>query len=344
MKAAVFRGPGRIAVEEMPSPELTPDSAILKVEACGICGSDLRTYSSGMRIDRPWQILGHEVAGTVIAVGANVTGLRVGQPLAIAADVSCGECWYCKRALFNLCDRHQILGTHFAGGLAEQLWLSPEILARGIYHPIPTGVSFVAAAMAEPASSVIASQEQAAIQLGDTVAIIGAGPIGCLHVEVARARGARTIMVERNAPRLAFAREMGAEHAIDASQEDPVALARELTGGLGVDVAIVAAPSAQAQEQAVRMVRKRGTVVLFGGLPKSDPMTHLDGNIIHYGELRVIGAFSYHPSHHAKALDYIGRGLIRAERYITRFSLPQVVEAFTAAKSGSAIKVIITPT
>lgn len=344
MKAAVFRGPGRLATEEIPAPELMPDSAILQVEACGICGSDLRTYTSGMRIEKPWQVLGHEVAGTVVAVGAEVQHLAVGQRLAIAADVFCGECWYCKRALFNLCDRHQILGTHFAGGLAEQLWLSPEILARGIYHTIPEGVSFVEAAMAEPASSVIASQEQASIQLGDTVVIIGAGPIGCLHIEIARARGARTIMVERNVPRLDFAREMGAEYWIDATQEDPVARVRAITDGLGADVAIVAAPSAQAQEQAVRMVRKRGSVVLFGGLPKSDPMTHLDGNIIHYGELRVIGAFSYHPSHHAKALDYIARGLISAHRYITCYSLDEVGLAFEAAKSGSAIKVIITPT
>jgi L-iditol 2-dehydrogenase len=122
-----------------------------------------------------------------------------------------------------------------------------------------------------------------------------------------------------------------------------VARVRELTGGLGADVVIVAAPSAPAQEQAVRMVRKRGVVVLFGGLPKADPMTSLDGNIIHYGELRVIGAFSYHPSHHAKALDYIARGQISARRYITRFSLADVVAAFEAAKSGTAIKVIITP-
>lgn len=343
MKAAVFRGPGRLAVEEIAGPELTPDSAILTVEACGICGSDLRTYSSGMRIDRPWQVLGHEVAGTVVAVGAEVRHLTVGQPLAIAADVSCGACWYCRRALFNLCDQHQILGTHFAGGLAEQLWLAPAILARGIYHPIPAGVSFVEAAMAEPAASVIASQEQAGIQLGDTVVVIGAGPIGCLHVEIARARGARTIMVERNAARLAFAREMGAEFGVDTREEDPVARVRAITGGLGADVAIVAAPSAEAQEQAVRMVRKRGTVVLFGGLPRNDPLTHLDGNSIHYGELRVIGAFSYHPSHHAKALDYIARGQISARRYITRYSLADVVQAFEAAKGGSAIKVIITP-
>lgn len=343
MQAAVFRGPGKITVEETPPPSLEPDGLILRVEACGICGSDLRTLQHGMRFDREWQILGHEIAGVVAEVGSRIEGYRVGDRLAVAADIHCGHCYYCRRALYNLCEAWRLIGAHYPGGMAEYMALPADILQRGIVHRTPDGLSSVHATLAEPAASVLASQHEAGVEPGDVVAVIGSGPMGCLHVQVARARGARPLLIGRRAERLQVAEGLGAWQLLDSSQVDPVATVRAMTDGRGADVAIVACSSRQAQAQAVDMVRKRGRVLVFGGLPREDPITHLDSNRIHYHELRIYGTFSYHPSYHQVALDMLAHGQIEAGKIVTAtYPLERVKEAFEAAHSASQLKVVIT--
>lgn len=343
--AAVFRGPGQLGVEALPYPQVPADGLILKVMACGICGGDLRTYQHGLRIEKDWQILGHELNGVVVDVGENVEDYQIGDRLAIAADVSCQHCYYCRRGLYNLCDRWELLGAHHAGGLQQYMTVTEAILRRGIVHRIPAGLDHIQAALSEPMSSVLASQHNIGIDLGETVAILGAGPIGCLHVEIAKARGARPIILERIPERLEFAVSLGVEAAILADDDtDVIAAVQALTEGRGADVAIVAAPSKSAQDQAVRMVRRRGRVVLFGGLPKHDPLTSLDSNIIHYSELTIFGAFSYHPRFHQIALDLLARGRIQTEKIITGvYPLELLLDAFQAAMTGQEVKVIITP-
>ncbi len=343
MKAAIFRGPGQLAVEEIAYPELPPDGLILQVKACGICGSDLRAYQHGLRFDREWQILGHEIAGVVAEVGRDVPDYQVGERLAIAADVHCQQCYYCRRALYNLCENWQVIGAHYAGGMAEYMQVPEAILRRGMVHRMPEGLSFVAATVAEPASSVLASQHEIAVDLGETVVVIGDGPVGCLHVQVARARGARPILIGRRAERLRLAERIGAWRIIDARQADTVAAVRALTEGRGADVAIVACASKEAQADAVNMVRKRGRVVLFGGLPKSDPITQLDSNRIHYDELHIYGAFSYHPRYHRMALDLLARGQIETDKIVTAtYPLVRAVAAFEVALSRAELKVVLT--
>jgi L-iditol 2-dehydrogenase len=344
MKAAVFRGPNQLKVEDVPYPTLPQGGLILKVEACGVCGSDLRTFEHGMRFAEGSQILGHEIAGQVVEVGQDATDYKVGERLAVAADVHCGHCYYCLRALYNLCESWQLIGTHYPGGFSEYMLLDEAILRRGIVHRTPQGVSGPAAALAEPASSVLASQFNAQVEVGETVVIFGAGPIGCLHVEVTRDRGAKPVVVELSPPRLAVAEGLGLEKALLAGRSDVVAEVRALTGGRGADVAIVAAPSKKAQAQALEVVRKRGRIVFFGGLPQAEQMASLNTNLIHYNELAVIGAFSYHPRFHELALDQIARGKIRAEKIITGlYPLQRIVEAIGAARSGAEVKVVITP-
>lgn len=344
MRAAVLRGPGKLAVEDMPTPVVPPDGLLLKVMACGICGSDLRSYQHGMRSDNEWQILGHELNGLVAEVGRDVHDYQVGDRLAVAADVSCHDCYYCDRALFNLCENWKLIGAHYPGGMAEYMLLPVDILRRGIVHHIPEGLSYIEAALAEPMSGVLASHYNIGLELGEIVAIIGAGPIGCLHVEIAKARGARPIIIELNPQRLDKAKALGVEAAIAAGEEDVIAKVRQLTAGYGADVSIVAAPSAAAQAQAIQMMRKRGRVVLYGGLPKTAPTAELNTNIIHYDELTVFGAFSYHPRFHQLALEMLARGQIQAAKIITNtYPLEQVIEAFESAKSGDEIKAIIIP-
>ncbi|NDJ78175.1 MAG: alcohol dehydrogenase catalytic domain-containing protein [Chloroflexi bacterium] len=346
MKAVVFRGPGQIACEDVPRPDVPPDGVLLKVTACGICGGDLRAFKHGLRSEREWQILGHEISGVVAEVGTEVTDYAVGDRLAVAADVSCHDCYYCRRALFNLCEDWKLLGLDYPGGMAEYMQLPEAILRRGIVHRLPATLSDLDSALAEPASSVLWAQQTLQVEPSEVVAIIGDGPIGALHVQVARLRGAKPIMIGITGGRLDMFlnNDLGAWHVLDNLKQDVVAEVQALTEGRGADVAIVANPFKETQAQAVNMVRKRGRVGLFGGLPKSDPITHLDSNRIHYDELSVIGNFSYHPSMHATALDLLDRGLIQASKIITAsYPLEQVQEAFAAAMNATELKVVLTP-
>jgi L-iditol 2-dehydrogenase len=347
MRAVVVRGPGHLAVEEVPYPELPPDGLILEIKACGICGGDLRTWQGGLRTGgAEWQILGHELNGIVAEVGSEVHDYQVGDRLAVAADVSCHDCYYCDRALYNLCENWKLLGAHYPGGMADYMRLPFDILRHGIVHRIPDGLEHIPAALAEPMSSVIASQHNINVDLGENVLIIGAGPIGCLHIEIAKARGAHPIIVELVEERLAYAESLGVKAAIKGGDDEQVLeQVRALTGGYGADVAITAAPSKYPQALAVRAVRKRGRVVLFGGLPKQNPITELDSNIIHYNELRIFGAFSYHPRFHQIALEMLADGQIQVDKIITNtYPIERALDAFEALKAGKEVKAVITPT
>jgi L-iditol 2-dehydrogenase len=346
MKAAFLVAAREFEIREFQDPVAPDDGLVLKVEACGVCGSDLRRWKEGPPPGVDGITPGHEVSGVVEQVGKNVTHYTPGDRIAIAPDVHCGYCYYCMRGLYNLCDNLRFLGITpgYPGGFAEKMVLTGEVLSNGIVHPMPDGLSFSHAAIAEPCCSVLAMHERAGTSLGDIVVVLGAGPIGCLHVAIAKARGASAIVSEPIQKRLEMVEAFQPDATIDATREDVVACVRELTGGLGADIVVCANPVASTQTQAVEMVRKRGTVVLFGGLPKATPMTTLDGNIIHYGEIEVVGAFSYHPTYHELALDLLNRGIIPADRLISNtFSLEKVGEAFEASASGDVIKVVVTP-
>lgn len=343
MKAAVFEDIEKIVVREVPDPVCDAGSIVVRVEACGICGSDIRNYHAGLRSGAKGQIMGHELSGSVVQVDRTARKYSLDQRVAIAPDVSCGECYYCRRGWVNLCANHRMLGTHWPGGFAQYIHLPAEVLLHGMVHPMPPGLSFEAAALAEPASSVLAAQQNAGVGLGDTVAVFGDGPVGCLHLDVARARGAsRVIMVGLR--RLAQARKFAPDALIDAASQDPVAEIRRFTDGLGADVVIAATPVAATQAQGVEAVRKRGTVILFGGLPKTSPTATLNTNLIHYNEIRLVGAFSYPAYMHERALAVIKEGKIDAKKYFTRtVSLDGISEGIRAAETGEALKVLVKP-
>jgi L-iditol 2-dehydrogenase len=345
MKAAVLVDARRLEIREVPDPVVPDDGLVLEVKACGVCGSDLRRWKEGPAEGSDPIIPGHEAAGVVVEVGKATSDYSVGERLAVAPDIHCGHCYYCQRGLFNLCDDIRMLGITpgYAGGFAERLLLTREVLTNGIVHRMPEELSFIEGALAEPCSSVVAAHEKAGTSPKDTVVVLGAGPIGCIHVEVAAARGARVIVSEPSPSRRELARRFEAEVIIDPSSEKVVGRVRELTGGLGADIVICANPTAETQSQAVEMVRKGGRVVLFGGLPKSEPMTTLDANRIHYGEIEVVGAFSYHPTGHELALELLKRKAISAELLVTHeFPLERVGEAFETADKGEGLKVVVT--
>jgi L-iditol 2-dehydrogenase len=344
MKAALLVAPQKYEVREVPDPTAPPDGVVLRVGACGVCGSDLRRWREGPPAGTDAVIGGHEIAGEVIEVGERVTRYQVGDHLAVAPDVHCGTCYYCERGWFNLCDHLRFLGITpgFQGGLAQKMVLSGDVFANGVVHSMPAGMTMVEGALAEPASSVLACHDQAGTDLGQTVLVMGGGPIGCLHLVAARARGAAVILSEPSEERRAIAAQFEPDLVLDPTSDDIKARVRHFTGGVGPDVIICANPVAASQTQAVEVVRKGGKVILFGGLPKANPMTSLDGNLVHYGEIEVIGSFSYHPTYHALALKVIEQKRICADQLVTHcFPLEQINEAFQMAAGGKALKVVV---
>ena len=345
MKAAVLEDFNKLVVKEVPTPEVDQDSVLVRVKACAVCGSDIRIYHSGnSRVHMP-QIIGHEIAGQVVKVGKNVTKYKEGDRVAIGADVPCGECAFCEAGIGNNCQINYAMGYQFAGGFAEYVLLNRIVVNFGPVHKIPDHVSFDEAAMAEPLGCVLNALELSNIRLGDSVDIIGAGPIGCMIIGVARRMGAtKVIVVQRSKARLEYARRFGADVYVLSSEEDAIERVLEETNGLGADVVITANPSPQAQADAIRMAKNRARVNLFGGLPKDKSMVTLDTNIIHYKELFVHGAHGALPIHHGKAVELIASGAINVNDYISHhFSLDDINEAFQAAEGHEGMRVVVNP-
>lgn len=343
MKAAVFRGIENIVVEEIPIPECPEDGVLIKVHFCGICGGDIRNYSNGLRGGIQEQIMGHEISGEIVEVGGSAKKWRIGDRVALAPDVSCGKCWYCKRGLVNLCQNHKMLGTHFPGGYAQYISLPGEVIERGFIEKIPENISYREAAFAEPVSGVVACHKRIGTSAGDTVVIIGDGPIGCVHIEVAHAFGAKAVILGRR--KLARTAQFKPDLAVDnKNPERAVEEVLDITNGLGADYVIVATPNVEPQMQALKMVRKRGTVVIYGGAPKNACIAQLDSNLIHYNEITVTGSFSYPSNGLENALQMIGDKKVSAEKYLNAtVSLYDIPEGIRKSKSGEAIKVLIDP-
>ncbi len=344
MKSAFLVAPMTFEVRENNPPALPADGLLLKVKACSVCGSDLRRWKEGPPEGMKEIISGHEIAGEVIEVGKNTTRYKVGDRLAFSPDVHCGHCFYCKRGLYNLCENQKLIGItpEYSGGFTEIMAVDGNILENGIVHPIPENLSYDWAALAEPLSSVLALHDRVGTTLGDTIVVMGGGPIGCLHIAVAKARGCSVILSEPSSERRDMAKLFEPEVIVDPFNEDLKHAVLKFTHGRGAEMAICANPIAATHTQAVEIVRKRGVVALFGGLPKANPMTSLNANLIHYNEIEVVGAFSYHPRFHEMALDIISKGLIPAEKLITHtMPLEDISKAFETASSGQALKVMI---
>lgn len=344
MTAVIFEGKEKMRIAERPIPACGAREVLLQIAACGICGGDARSYFSGDQFTSKERIPGHEPVGVVAEAGKDNTGWKPGQKIALAADVHCGQCFYCKRGIFNMCARLRILGKHLDGGLADYLLLTEDILERGILNPVPEGLSLLHAAVSEPLCSVLASHDELNIQAGETVAVIGSGPMGILHLELLRIRKATVIIIDTSMERLERAkRDFGAEFTVLAGRDEPVERVREITDGVGADVAIVAAPSAAAVQQALRLVRKRGRIGAFAGLPAAEAEVPIDINYLHYNEIRIAGNFSYHPGYHAKALALLVSGAVRCDRLVTRYPIQETERGLHDIRAGAVLKAVVVP-
>lgn len=346
MRVARFHAPGDIRLEDAPEPTPGSREVKIRVRACSTCGTDVKISKFGHHHIDPPRVMGHEIAGEVVEVGADVPGWVAGDRVQVIAAIPCGECDECRAGRMTICPNQVSMGYHFDGGFAEYMVVPENVLKVDGLNRIPDGVSYAEASVAEPLACALNAQELVRVEKGDDVVVIGSGPIGCLHVRLARSRGARRVfLVELSAERLQLAAErVQPDEAIVGSEVDPVARVLELTGGRGADVVITAAASGRAQEQAVGMVARGGRISFFGGLPKDDPIIALDSNLVHYRELMIIGANGSSPDHNKRALDLIATGAVPVDDLIThRLPLEQVLDGIGIVSRGEAIKVTIEP-
>ena len=319
---------------------------MLRVHTCGLCGSDLRTLRSGHRkVTLPW-ILGHEISGQIAQVGDRYPGPgRQGDRLSVAPLVYCGRCDFCQSGQYELCEDYREIAQAWHGGFAEYVAIPEEAVQNGTIRLVPAGLDMALAAIAEPVSSCIHAQEKGAVGLGDTVIVMGAGPIGCIHITLARARGADAIIaVDVSADRLAQAKRFEPDALVSASESDLPKEVRKLTNGRGAEVIITANPSPQAQVQAVEMARKGGRILLFGGLPTTESCPRIDMNLVHYNALHLIGTTIFAPRHHRQALQVLADGRINGQTLIThRGHLEDFPAIANEALDGRVCKAVIQP-
>ena len=342
MKAGVLLSVNDVSYTTIADPKLETGDMLVKVKAATVCGTDIRILRGKKTIGiRYPSVLGHEFAGVVANAGGN-TQYAVGQAVCVCPQFACGHCEYCIRGAENLCRNMTAMGYEIDGAFAEYVRIPAFGVKSGNVFAVPKGLSFEEAALAEPLACVMNGQERVGIKMGDTVAVLGAGPIGILHIKLARLSGARMIIVsEPNPLRRDAALRVGADLAIDPTTDDLFARVKSLTGGLGVDVAIVAIGVPSLANDAIRLVSHRGRVSLFAGFTKG-VQAELDVNAIHYNELVITGSFGLTRVLFERALSMIASGQLEMKSLLThRFGLSDIKIALDTAEQGSAIKVAV---
>ena len=345
MKAGILESIEHLVVKEVPDPELGKGSVILKVRACSICGTDVRTYHWGHpRVKLP-QLLGHEIVGEVEAVADKIPSFRVGDRVAVTPRIACGECFYCRKGQHIYCQNSRTFGYELPGGYAEYLLVPSRGIEYGVLNRIADSLSFEEASLAEPLSCCLRAQRASQVSPGDTVVVIGGGPIGIMHCRLARINNAgKVILVEREARRMEQVNLASVDEVVDSVKSPPVETISALTGGRGANVVVVACSSIEAQEQSFVLAGRGGKINFFGGLPPGQSKISIDSNVIHYREVSVQGSHGSTPQDNRDALDMLARKALEVGDLITHtFPLDSIEEAFLFAESRVGMHVGICP-
>ena len=341
MKAAVVYGKNDIRIAEVPRPCAGEGELVVQVRASGICATDVKILGGvGIPAELP-AILGHEVAGAVAALGpgADKDGLPLGQRVAVYPIAACGDCFYCRRGRNSLCLHERGLGHGDDGGFAEYVRIPAEVVRLGGVLDIGD-MPFDLAAMIEPTSCCIAAADQCRTKSGDTVVVIGVGPLGLLHTIVSKALNARVICVDVNEERLAKAKGLGAELVINPENEDSLAVVRKHTG-VGADVVIAAVGAPQVIERNLPLVRKGGIFNVFGGTPRGQMMT-VDPRWIHYGEIVLTGTFASSVEQFRRAHRFVRDHPEEIEAVISnRCGLDDILNAVQRVRQGEGTKSVL---
>jgi len=342
MKAAMLYGVKDLRVEEAEKPKTEAGEVLVKVKAATTCGTDIKIFQRGYveKVIKLPTIFGHEWAGEVVEVGEGLEWPTKGMRVRAGNSAPCLHCTMCQKGKYNLCENMIWLW----GAYAEYIKVPARMVLVNMQE-IPEHVSFEEAAITEPLACVLHGIEEADVKLGDSVAIIGAGPIGLLHLLTVKKMGVeKAIMIDLVEERLGFAEKLGADETVNTGKTDVVEIVRKLTRGYGADVVIEAIGLPATWEQALKLVRKGGTVLEFGGCPPGTEVK-VNAEMLHYEEVTVMGTFHTTPLHFRKALNLIASRTIDVRPLITRkMKLDDIKEAFNIlSTSKTEIKIAINP-
>ncbi len=345
MLAAVYRGPGRLVVEELPVPEPAAGEMLVRLDACGVCGTDIKKIEKGLLT--PPRVFGHEMAGTVVRPGAGVTRFREGERVALHHHIPCGECFYCRRRTYAQCAVYKRNGTTAGfepagGGLAEYVKADAWIVERGAIR-VPDGVRSEEAAFIEPVNTCLKAVRRAAVQKGETVLVVGQGPIGLLLMQLARWAGADALTSDTLPDRLALSRRLGAAAAFDARTMDVVAEARAATEGRGVDCSLLAAVGPAPFQQALDALRPGGRLMIFSATSPGET-AEVDLGLLCTSEKEILTSYSASVDVQDLAAELVFRREVRVAELIShRFALAQAPQAvaLAARPAPGVLKVMV---
>jgi L-iditol 2-dehydrogenase len=341
MKAAVLHGTRDLRIDERDTPTIEGDQVLVRVRACGICPTDLRKFSGRSRAKLPL-VLGHESAGEVVEVGPDVVAVRDGDRAAVKPFWHCGRCAPCGLGRFLQCRNLSSIGgsvessAMIDGAFSEYVRVPERAIIK-----IGPEVSFEAATFGDPLCAALNSIERCRIPMGGDAVIIGAGPLGMMHLQLAKLQGARVIVSDNHEERREMALRLGAHEVIDPREVDAVEAVRELTDGEGAGAVIATAGNKAAEEQAIAMLASGGTMCIFAGT--YPPTTiDVDPNDVHYTEKVITGAFAGSPEQFLRAVRLISYGLVDVEALVShRFALDDLLEGFELTLDGVGMKKMV---
>jgi L-iditol 2-dehydrogenase len=342
MKACVFHEPGSLEVVEVPTPSPGPGEVLLKVGAAPLCASDLRVYR-GEKEARHGVVLGHEIAGEVVAVGVGVSDFREGRHVAVYPVIPCNACYFCQRGIRNRCLRRVTLGYDENGALAEYLLVPERSVGAGHIFSLPDDLPWDLAAMAEPVACTLNSLETCQVGAGSSLLILGGGPMGLKHLILGQALGASaTIVVEPREDRQSVARSLGATAVLPPDGPALRDAVFDLTAGRGVDAAFVTIGDPAPSAAALPLIRRQGWVNLFAGAPPGAALT-FEMNLVHYNELFLTGTQNATPDQFSRTVALLPHLPALLQLVTHRFPLEQAPEAFASRMAYEGLKAVVLP-
>ena len=343
MRALYFYGPKDLRVEEVPIPVINQDELLVRVSFAGVCGTDNRIYQGTKKIPGP-RIIGHEFSGVLAEIGENVPDFSVGEHVTVYPMISCGECYACQSGRKNICVNRTTIGYEIDGGFAQYVKIPKEAIQMGNVLKVSTNLDEKVVSITEPIAAALNGIKRANIQKGDSVVIIGAGPIGLFHVQLAKLKEpGQLIVIEPDPEKREIAIQLGATVTINPFEEMPDSRIKELTSGSGADVVIIDVGIPKLIEESIEYVKKGGTYVIFAGCPHDSKIT-IDPNVIHYKEINLTGSSASTPEIQREVLGLVESGQIDVSRLISEVvPLDDWERALEMKNSYQKIKVIIDP-